>query len=256
MNASEFRQQMSQLPEPKTDLTPPRWEFWRHQLWRLAQVDEVEKFPLWPCVYHTMLQNHWPNSIRYELSNLEGWRDEIVAPAIGPVDYLDDFAYSMNLIHQAYHLQQWERATGRRIEDLSSIVEFGGGYGAMCLLCRRLGFKGRYVIYDLPEFSLLQQWYLSQNEVEAEWPKGGKYAPDNVDLFMALYSVSEVEPKFRDAYIIPAKSYLFLYSGQWEQWNNVEYFQQDFPLLGHCANWRHTELSHLPDRNNWYSLGW
>ena len=46
------------------------------------------------------------------------------------------------------------------ISDMSCVVEFGGGYGGMCRLIHRLGFKGRYVIFDLPYFSALQRYYL------------------------------------------------------------------------------------------------
>lgn len=246
MTGDEFRQRMAELPEPVTDKQPPYWEFWRHQLWRLAQIDDPYKFILWPCVYHTMLVEHWKEPVLYEYSVV---RDFL------PIEALEFSRPEFhNLIHQAYHLWQWQQATGRKVSQLNTIIEFGGGYGAMCLLCHRLGFKGRYVIYDLPEFSLLQEWYLSQYGIKVEW--NPKRKPKDVDLFMALYSLSEVEPAQRDGLIVKADSYLLLYSGQWEQWNNVAWFQEGFPLLGHCGNWRHTELTHLPDRNNWYSIGW
>lgn len=244
MNSTEFQQRIAALPEPVTDKKPPHWEFWRHQLWRLAQVDDPQKFILWPCIYHTMLVEHWQQPILYELSVVSDF-----IPLFGNEFSLPEYH---NLIHQAYHLYQWQQATSRRIADLSTIVEFGGGYGAMALLARRLGFTGRYVIYDLPEFSLLQEWYLSQHGIDIEW--NPKRKPRDIDLHMALYSMSEVEPAQRK--IPKAASYLFLYSGQWEQWDNVEYFQMDFPLLGHVANWQHDELTHLPDKWNFYSIGW
>lgn len=250
MNALKFRQQMAALPEPKTTLEPPHWEFWRWQLWRLAQVDDVEKFTQWPCVYHTMLVEHWQEPVLYEYSVVRDFLP-ILSTEFSKPEY-------NNLIHQAYHLWQWQQTTGRQIKDLSTIVEFGGGYGAMCLLCRRLGFMGRYVIYDLPEFSLLQEWYLSQNEIEVEW--NPKRDPKGVDLFMALYSLSEVPLTERAQHRIRANSYLFLYSGNWEGWDNVMYFQNLLPFLPGMKeltkNWRHTELTHLPDKNNWYSIGW
>lgn len=246
MDASELKRQMAALPEPITDKLPPYWEYWRWELWQLAQTDKPENFINWPCVFHTMLVRHWTDAVLYEYS--------VVREFMPLLSFEFSKAEYDNFIHQAYHLYQWQQATGRRIKDLSTIVEFGGGYGAMALLCHRLGFKGLYVIYDLPEFSLLQQWYLSKHKIEAEWNPRRK--PKDVDLFMALYSLSEVEPILRDKMIVKAASYLFLYSGQWETWNNVEWFQEDFPLLGYCGNWRHSELRHLPDPHNFYSLGW
>lgn len=247
MNTDEFRRRMAELPEPVTDKQPPYWEFWRHQLWRLAQVDDPYKFTLWPCVYHTMLVEHWKEPVLYEYSVV---RDFL------PIEALEFSRPEFhNLIHQAYHLWQWEQATGRKVSELSTIVEFGGGYGAMALLCHLLGFKGRYVIYDLPEFSLLQEWYLSQFEVKAEWPEENLLY-GRPDLLIALYSISETPMETRHNFFgrVRPDSSLFLYSGQWEDWNNVDYFQHESNYLN--ENWRHAELTHLPDRNNWYSIGW
>jgi len=248
MDANEFRQRMSELPEPRTELEPPYWEFWRWQLWRLAQIDVPDNFTKWPCIYHTMLTEHWTQAILYEFSVVRDFLP-VLSIEFSKAEY-------NNLIHQAYHIYQWQQVTGKQIKDLSTIVEFGGGYGAMALLCHRLGFKGRYVIYDLPEFSLLQQWYLSQFHplANVEWnPK--KYLK-NIDLFIALYSSSEVKPESR---YIPssAKSYLFLYSGQWEEYDNVSYFQVFQPSVSEkVKNWQHIELRHLPDLQNFYSFGW
>lgn len=258
MNTDQFRQAMAKLPKPETDKPPPFWEYWRLDLWQRAQTQDPTRFYEWPCIFHTMLVAHWPFQMDYELNQLDlpRWQYALQVPHFGPDDYASGTRYSMNLIHQAYHLTQWEKATGKLIEQLDTIVEFGGGYGAMALLCRRMGFGGEYVIYDLPEFSLLQEYYLSQFGMlnGVEWnPK--KY-PKDIDLFMALYSMSEVQP---DSRYVPsrAKSYLLLYSGQWEQWDNVSYFQIFQPSITELnIQWQHTEIGHLPDRNNWYSIGW
>ncbi len=264
MNADQLRARMAQLPEPITDKKPPYWEFWRLDLWQTVLIDDPTHFYEWPCVYHTMLVAHWPFQISYELSQLDlnRWRYAIQVPHFGPDDAFGrvkvKYPFSMNLIHQAYHLTQWEQATGKRIEQLDTIVEFGGGYGAMVLLCRRMGFEGKYVIYDLPEFSLLQEYYLSQFGMldKVEWNSGKN--PKDADLFIALYSLSEVEPSKRFGFIQPyAKSFLCLYSGQWEQWDNVNWFQNVLPKIAqYIKNWQHTEITHLPNRNNWYLIGW
>jgi hypothetical protein len=264
MDANQFAYRMSQLPKPETTLKPPFWDAWRLNLWQhVTNGDNPKRFWEWSCVYHTMLVNHWTQAIQYEFSQLtEGYHNPVLVPHFGPDDYFStsNFStqFSMNLIHQAYHIQQWEQASGKRINQLDTIVEFGGGYGAMALLCHRLGFGGKYIIYDLPEFSLLQEYYLSQFGLLDKVSWNPKRKPKDVDLLMALYSLSEVEPSKRDALIVRANSYLFLYSGQWEQWNNVEWFKQ-FAMATSMAkdfNWQHIELGHLPDLQNWYSIGW
>lgn len=259
MNESQLIARMSELPKPPEGHMPPYWEAWRLNLWQhVTTGDNPKRFWQWPCIYHTMLQNHWAKSIEYEFTQLNPkYHSSIQMPHFGPDDYFatSNFStlFSMNLIHQAYHIQQWQQTTGKRINQLDTIVEFGGGYGAMALLCHRLGFNGKYIIYDLPEFSLLQEFYLSQFGLLDKVSWNPRRKPKDVDLFMALYSLSEVPPKERDALIVRANSYLCLYSGQWEQWNNVEWFKR---FAGETVlKWEHTELSHLPDKNNWYSIG-
>jgi hypothetical protein len=262
MNANQFRQAMAALPRPETTLKPPYWEAWRPVLYDWILANNPAEFWQCPAVYHTMLVAHWPFQMDYELSQLDlsRWQYAIQVPHFGPDDYSANTRYSMNLIHQAYHLTQWENATGKRIEALDTIVEFGGGYGAMALLCKRMGFSGKYIIYDLPEFSLLQEYYLSQFGMldNTEW--NPKRKPKDVDLFMALYSLSEVEPSLRMRYLPSVvDSYLFLYSGRWEKWDNAEWFQKELPSKwrqNDKVQWRHTEISHLPDKWNFYSIGW
>ena len=66
---------------------------------------------------------------------------------------------SNNLLHHAYNLLQLDLHTP--LHKLPTILEFGGGYGSTARLAFRLGFQGTYLIFDLPEFSALQRFYLS-----------------------------------------------------------------------------------------------
>lgn len=260
MNANQFREQMALLPEPTTSLKPPYWSYWRWELWHLAQTQNVSNFYEWPCIRHTMLVQHWIDAITYEWRELDKKRFSRAEHlrgilSLNETGFRDNFfkhILSNNLIHQAYHLQQWEHTTGQRIENLKSIVEFGGGYGAMCLLCHQLGFSGRYIIYDLPEFSLLQQYYLSQCHIEADWNPRRKPRP--VDLLIGLYSLSEVPPNERNLKMVRTNSYLFLYSGQWQDYDNVGWFRNF--AMSTTLEWRHSEIQHLPDKQNWYSIGY
>ena len=81
------------------------------------------------------------------------------------------FVSSGTLIHHAYHVHRFESATGRSIDDLTNIMEFGGGYGSMARLVARLGFRGHYHIHDLPEFSALQRFYLRLVHSEIDAPE-------------------------------------------------------------------------------------
>ena len=275
--------EMAKLPEPPNDSKPPFWDFWRHDLWARAQEDGPENFVKWPCVYHTMLVEHWfPDVMRTEIDYV--WQRTTPEILFGEsdlltlkegmlgwsVDDLDGYAKEVfegidkaflilpnlrNLVHQAYHLLRWQEATGQRIADLQSIYEFGGGYGAMCLTAHRLGFTGTYYIYDLPEFALLQQWYLERHGAYANHITGNfEYQPD---LFIACYSLSETDYAERTRILgkIRANSYLLLYSNKFAEYDNTGYFQSieyaDMPN----KRWRHEHIEHLPPES-WYTWGW
>jgi hypothetical protein len=69
---------------------------------------------------------------------------------------------SPNTVHQLYHLLRYEEATGRRVRDAATVVEWGGGFGSlMRLLVRLHGGDPTCVIIDTPVFAALQWLYLS-----------------------------------------------------------------------------------------------
>jgi hypothetical protein len=76
-------------------------------------------------------------------------------------------ATSYNMIRMAYHLGRYLDWLGAPpavapLSPWASILEYGSGFGAMHYLCRKLGFRGAYVSFDLPELITLQRWYLHQ----------------------------------------------------------------------------------------------
>jgi len=269
MTPSELRAAMSALPSPPSDVKPPFWGAWQYDLWkRVTDGENPAEFWRWPCVYFPLLNNHWLNFMKHELDELREtgnfiFSKEITPPVNGVFDYIPETPYSATLTHQLYHIHQWEKTTGKRIDKLSTIVEFGAGYGALCLLAYRLGFKGTYHIVDLPEFSLLQQYYLSNTgemsgkHVNILWSRNTENIPlnDTPDLLIALYSLSEVPFVLRDKTIddIGAKSHLFLYSNRFADYDNVTYFDGYAKRAG--GNWKTWKIEHMPPES-WYSIGW
>lgn len=252
--------EMSRLPEPVTDKGPPHWEYWRNQLWWLAQEKPAWSFLGWPCIYHTMCQLHWPGLVERE-------RNQMLQVAGKLPDYRavssvsGDASQQENNIRQAHHLWKWQQVTGKKIADLESIVEVGGGYGAACLMARRMGFTGKYTIYDLPEFSLLQRYYLEEAgvtgvEFVTEPPDFAHHT--HPDLMVGIYSLSEMPESLRWSVLEgwTPEACCFLYSGQWETYDNVSWFQEAMPRILRGKQWHHEEAAHHNDRNNWYSIGW
>lgn len=264
MNLSELQEKIEVLPEP------PFSSWQRNQLElrkRILKTTDMRSFPHWSVIQATMYVGdaryirdvELPHAVSFiPLDALVIDKDIISEPA--SIGCNDGRILSTNLIHQAYSLSQLDLD----ISKLDTILEFGGGYGAMCLLCRRLGFKGRYIIYDLPEFSLLQRYYLSCYDVEAEYwvaltltkpelesiIKSLEHTPfsKNVDLLIGLWSLSEVDDlSFRDHFLnwYPAQNYLFAYSQIWHDVNNVEWFD----LMQHRhggVEWSGKRIDHLP----------
>jgi hypothetical protein len=84
-------------------------------------------------------------------------------------------------VHHAYHLSMFEEKTGVRISDMSFIFEFGGGYGDTCRIVHRLGFKGNYVICDLPELLALQRFFLGASGIQLA-PGAVEFVSDIVEI--------------------------------------------------------------------------
>jgi len=180
--------------------------FWRDRRSELRQriaADDPAEFLIWPTITSTMFVGEAPY-IREQYDaltrdDIDRWHKAIREDEIGKparLSYAPNI--SGNLVRQAYCLMLWEMFTSKNLSDMKSIIEIGGGYGAMAKVARRAGFEGCYTIYDLPELSLLQEFYLSACGIEAEFrgPMGRHRRPN---LLIALWSLSEMSNQDVDA---------------------------------------------------------
>jgi len=249
MNSDEFKQAMMNLPEPPGGGRPPYWSYWRNLLWNTAKNDTVDNFMNWPVVRHNMLVSHLSVDWAWDLV---GDSSAVIPPAVGqPMDYYRDI-YSRNMVWQAGYLAAWERASGKRVASLNHILEFGGGFGAMALLCRRLGFAGRYVIYDFPELGLLQRWFLEANDQTADY--WSEFRPTHTDLFIALASLSEspLEQRAKIMPLLECDNFIFYYPPRYEDIDNQKWFENfaEFRSDLHWQAWQ------LPGSDIWIRVGW
>ncbi len=75
---------------------------------------------------------------------------------------VDGVITSPNMVHHVHHLKRFESATNTTCSSLPTVLEWGGGYGSLARLFRRMTvFAPTYVIVDTPLFSTLQWLYLS-----------------------------------------------------------------------------------------------
>lgn len=245
MTGDELRDAIRHLPPiPGTSF----WDGRRGELRAMILSESIDHFLRWPTVESTMFVGNAPY-IATELKALpSAYIDAIFDPGIGSPVLYNNYTTG-NLIHQAYHLSQW----GMSVKNLRRIVEVGAGYGAMAMIINRLGFRGDYQIIDLPEFGLLQQYYLSQTVGDTgrlTWSG----SPASCDLLIACHSLSEMPIAERDQILddFPASSYLFVYHCEHEGVDNLTYFAE-FAEGKPDHFWRQWATEHLP--NQMYLVG-
>jgi hypothetical protein len=203
------------------------------------------------------------------------WRKLIIEDAFGcPSPSMHDWLSSDNLIHHAYHFAMFEEATRKGIKSLKFIVEFGGGYGSMCRLAFRMGFSGKYVIFDLPAFSALQKYYLmnlklniADSLTEFQKMKEGIFCVSDLigfsqslpiykgdSLFLATWSLSETPLNTREIILESIdgfESYLITYQEKFGEMDNTAFFNAWKNQKK--KNWYCSPIQHLP--KNYYLIG-
>jgi hypothetical protein len=204
------------------------------------------------------------------------------SPVGNPTLYNDFPSSSGNLIHQAYHLAQFENKTGMDISHAKIVFEFGGGYGSMCRLVHGLNFKGRYVIFDLPPFSALQRFFLNMNGISSitsnaffektsngvvcvsELKQLEAILSDHANIgdavFIANWSLSESPINLRHfilPIVKPFKAFLIAYQGRFDDTDNVGFFEEWISKMKDIK-WHNWKIKHLPNqlyRDNYYLMG-
>lgn len=178
-------------------------------------------------------------------------------------------------IHHAYHLAMFEEMTGIKFSDHSTVIEFGGGYGNMPRLMNRLGYQGRYLIFDFSEFGALQRFYLNGVQMAhgdlgqwnreeckqctvSEWSdlsEGLKKVDLNDSLFMATWSLSEAPFVIREPMLKAVegvKSILIAFQSHFEDLANVDYFNE-YQKSHPAYQWVLLPIEHIP--GHYYLFG-
>ena len=75
-------------------------------------------------------------------------------------------------IENAFHLHSFEATTGLDFHDSDCVIEFGGGFGSMCRMIHERGFRGTYIIFDLPHSLALQRFYLGLHGIATDQKQG------------------------------------------------------------------------------------
>ncbi len=281
----ELRKAFQQIPPREINNCPPSERSWIENINYLRELmvsgNPIE-FLRWQPIKKTMFVSN-DGYIVLELNSLRNqddwhkrWRGAIRESRIGhPIPFWLYPRSSGNLIHHAYHLAQFERKTGRNIDKPDFVFEFGGGYGSMCRLFHNLGYKGRYLVFDLPEFSALQRSYLLSiglpvNDVSSfNSSRAGVSCISDIDeltriikningknaLFISTWAISETSESLRNL-ILPLINhfdyFLIAYQDKFCEVDNIEFFKQ-WKLTTSNIQWNEWEIKHLPC--NYYLIG-
>jgi hypothetical protein len=269
MRIARLRAEVEQLPSldgpPPESLAAAEWLDYRRRLRQLLASDDPRRFIEWDIIGQCMHVGNAPY-IPQELNPLKDsprwqshWKPALREDAAGcPTRCRWRPTSSGNLIHHAYHVLQAESVLGRPLEKFSRIVEFGGGYGSFCRLAWRLGFRGRYVIFDFPEFSALQRYFLRNVGVplaEPANPNGANCISDmndlmtesrDCDLFIALWSISETPLDFRRQVLasVAAPNLLIAFQRQFGEVDNTVFFNEWAAAQSHLQ-WTDLPIAHM-----------
>lgn len=241
MNAQKLKENVRALPYletlrpgPAGELlreAPPAesWPTYVNHLKDLILAGDPHRFQQWRIITDTMMGTGMAvgHSLEY-LKARPDWHGRWL-PLI--TDGHGLFHRTTALIH-AYYIAQLEERTGVCISDLAFVLEFGGGFGNMCHLFHKLGFKGSYVLFDFPVLLALQEFYLTEMGVSATYisEPGNLPALDSPSLFVATFSLSEAPHSIRQPFKAWAPgfdSFLITYStgGPHAVMENEAYFQ-------------------------------
>jgi len=281
-----LRHEIRTLAEPEAMTESAAESAWlanRRELKRRILEDDPLRFLRWDVVTGSMFvgnRSYIDSELAYLMRRPDWksvWEDVIREDPEGdPKPYKGYRRSSGNRIHQSYHLARFEQETGLPVGRFPLIIEFGGGYGSLCRLAHKLGFRGQYLLFDLPEFVALQKYYLGSLEMPLVGPgdlapgKPGILCTSDLEplgsvtrqeahrgLFVATWSLSETAPALRERILtLPAVdgagAYLIAYQSDFGGVDNTRFFDL-WRETKTGIRWTHSEIAHMP--GNYYLFG-
>ena len=236
------------------------WNKYRQRLRSCILKKDPRNFLRWNLIVATMFGGTRKREFDYLANNNWGkWLPVIQETWVGnPPKYKYYQKTSADLIHTAYNLSRLIDHYKLDIKQAGKIIEFGGGYGCMAKLIGNLGFKGKYVIFDLPEFLALQKYYLHSSNTDGDFyfiNQIEKLDDLNPDMLIATWSLSDSPVELRDEFLkkIGKPNYVLIaYQANFETIDNVKYFQE-YIKKNQGYDWVNYEISHMPQ--HYYLVG-
>lgn len=232
-----------------SEFTMPLWENYNAKLENVFLPYPPFSFLRHPIIRINMFVTRGGRFLREELAFLEKRISENRLRSLLHEDYVGDpllssskYLTSHNNIHNLYHLVRFLDRTKCSLNQLHTICEWGGGYGNMARIFRRLKSEPcTYIILDTPLFSCLQWLYLStvlgEKSVNLLQSPEGTIDAEKVNLrpicFLNSHSMSAD-----------------LFISTWGLSDSSKY-SQDYVLARKWFNSKHILLAYQDSSNNW-----
>jgi len=211
--------------------TTPLWENFNAKLEEVFLPDPPFSFLKDPIIMKTMFVAAGGKWLREEVTFLEKKIPRNRLKAFLQEDYVGDplllnstYLTSHNSIHHLYHLIRFLDKTQCNFDQIDTIVEWGGGYGNMAKISKRLkSAPSTYIIIDTPLFSCIQWLYLAtilgeenvhllQNSEDTIHAEKINLVPlcfvgplkINADLFISTWALSE-SSRYSQDYVVAHK---------------------------------------------------
>lgn len=265
---AEFQRNLSRLLECEV-IAEPHWEARCRQIVDEARNGNSHEFLRWRSLEDISVSEIYPDIFAWHYEKLlcggqwnEKWHSLSREIPLGkPKVFSGDKGTSPILIQHTYHLYLYETLTGRPFYNCDIIVELGGGFGSMCRLVRNAGFRGLYIIFDLPPLSEVQRLYLNSLSHTEATRRDILTAPQDkywlvnyheIDLLcdylgntkcdsacIATWSLSEFPLQLRNRFFPrlhqSLSRYLITFEGSWRGIDNSAYFGEFTAQRRDCA---------------------
>jgi hypothetical protein len=191
-----------------------------------------------------------------------------------PVRYFLYPQSSGNRIREVFHLIEFEKFIRISLTQIDEVFEFGGGYGNMARIFKKINNRITYTIFDTKEVNLIQFYYLCMLNYKTNWNVIKKNQINLLNkieqisikkfknkLFIANWSLSETPIDVRNKIIKKIYKFdYFLISFQkyFENIDNYYYFKKLANYLDNHHNIIY-DLRMIPhmnffnlNKNHWY----
>jgi hypothetical protein len=257
-NRAELLNSIKKLNKKKTTGNSS-WDRYCRRLRLYILSSDPRNFLRWEPIVGSMVYGGNKCELDYLMKNdWEKWSRVITETGVGnPVKFKYYKKSSGNLIHNAYSLSHLIDSYKIDVKKIGKIVEFGAGYGCMAKLINNLGFKGEYMIFDMPEFLALQKYYLRSTDTNGNFLLSNQIEKlgVNPDMFIAMWSLSESPLETRSEFLkkIGKPKYILIgYQAKFESVDNIKYFEE-YRRNNQEYDWAGGEITHLP--KNYYLVG-